>query len=100
MHADNRARHNKIIKERNRRIAEELNRKLFDYKLERGCADCGERDPTVLEFDHLRDKAALVSVLARSTQRWDRLLVELEKCEVVCANCHRRRTAQRAHDIR
>ena len=49
---------------------------------------------TVLEFDHLRDKTSNVSYLIGSGQL-KRVKQEIAKCEVVCANCHRRRTARR-----
>ena len=68
--------------------------KLHHYKQERGCADCGENDPVVLEFDHLRDKVDNVAALV-TRWSWKRLLTEIEKCDVVCANCHRRRTHKR-----
>jgi 5-methylcytosine-specific restriction endonuclease McrA len=58
------------------------------------CSDCGERDPVVLEFDHVRDKRFSIGAeIAR--QPWQALLDEMAKCDVVCANCHRRRTARR-----
>src|SRR3546814_8531418 len=63
------------------------------------CVDCGETDPVVLEFDHLRDKVGNVSAMVHSNELW-RLVDEIEKCEVVCANCHRRRTARRANTYR
>jgi len=58
------------------------------------CADCGESDIVVLEFDHQRDKVADVSLLARDGYSLDKIKREIDKCEVVCANCHRRRTAK------
>ena len=63
------------------------------------CVDCGERDPVVLEFDHLRDKAFAIGP-ALSRRSWQSILEEIEKCEVVCANCHRRRTSRRRGSLR
>jgi hypothetical protein len=60
------------------------------------CIDCGERDPVVLEFDHLGTKRAEVSTLVRRGVRLPVVAVEIARCDVVCAACHRRRTAQRA----
>lgn len=57
--------------------------------------DCGEADPVVLEFDH-RDratKAGYVTMLAMR-KAWRKVLEEIAKCEVRCANCHRERTAR------
>lgn len=77
----------------------EQTRRLIDYFTEYPCADCGEADPIVLEFDHLRDKSFAIGT-ALTRYGWDKILAEIEKCEVVCANCHRRRTAQRRGAIR
>lgn len=64
-----------------------------DIKLARGCKDCGYcGHPDALEFDHLRDKKFTI---AEGRRNVDKLLEEIEKCEVVCANCHRIRTANR-----
>lgn len=61
---------------------------------EQGCVDCGEDDPLVLEFDHLKDKKFNITRGLRE-RSWEAVLDEIAKCEVVCANCHRRRTAKR-----
>ena len=72
---------------------------LIDYFRSHPCTDCGETDPVVLEFDHLRDK--LFNVTQKLVDRpWQAILDEIEKCEVVCANCHRRRTARRRGALR
>lgn len=66
-------------------------------KVAAGCADCGYNAHAIaLDFDHLGDdKDAGVSVLVHNRARWSRVAAEIAKCEVVCANCHRVRTATR-----
>lgn len=64
---------------------------VVDYFKLHPCVDCGETDPIVLEFDHLRDKKYNVSQLI--TGSFETLVFEIQKCEVRCANCHRRKTA-------
>jgi hypothetical protein len=68
---------------------------LLGYLRQHPCAICGEDDPVVLDFDHLRDKLRDVTVIAM-LGGWADLLAELEKCRVLCANCHRRETATQA----
>jgi hypothetical protein len=72
---------------------------LIAFFRARPCADCGEDDPLVLEFDHLADKTFNITkgITAHS---WQAVRDEIAKCDVVCANCHRRRTASRAGSIR
>jgi hypothetical protein len=67
---------------------------LRAYLHEHPCVDCGETDVVVLEFDHRRDKTKAISVLLSLGHEWDRIREEISKCEVRCANCHRRRTAR------
>lgn len=58
--------------------------------------DCGEDDPVVLQLDHVRGiKTATINYLLNGARSFERLVVEVAKCEVVCANCHFRRTAKR-----
>ena len=73
---------------------------LIDYLRHHPCTDCGESDIVVLEFDHLRDKLMDVSVLSTGGYSLEKVKREIDKCEVVCANCHRRRTAKRAGSYR
>ena len=57
--------------------------------------DCGANDPRVLEFDHRDPNTKLdhVTSLARRGAAWARIEAEIAKCDIRCANCHRRRTA-------
>ena len=64
------------------------------------CSDCGESDFVVLEFDHLRGKNENIGRMARNGVRHARLRAEVDRCEIVCANCHRKRTRLRLRDAR
>lgn len=68
---------------------------ITNYLKEHPCVDCGESDLVVLEFDHVRGvKRASLSYLANTAASLDSLRKEIAKCEVRCANCHRRKTAK------
>ena len=89
------------IRKRGHRLRDRNRTLILSYLLEHPCVDCGEPDPVVLDFDHVRGrKVANVSFLVFRLKTWAVILEEIEKCEVVCANCHRRRTAQRANSFR
>jgi hypothetical protein len=79
--------------------AEERMVYLIDFFRSHPCVDCGESDPMVLEFDHVGVKKFNVAKGLRD-RPWQSALDEIEQCEVVCANCHRRRTASRGGFIR
>lgn len=58
------------------------------------CIDCGERDIEVLDFDHVRGiKKENIAYMIRKYSL-EMLKDEIGKCEVRCANCHRRKTAR------
>lgn len=63
---------------------------VLAYLKDHPCVDCGEVDPIVLEFDHVRDKVFNIS--QASGYGLDRIKEEIDKCEVRCANCHRQKT--------
>ncbi|WP_142386982.1 hypothetical protein [Mycobacterium hubeiense] len=64
------------------------------------CVDCGEDDPVVLEFDHVTGiKLRDVGSMARAGWNLDAIRAEIDKCEVRCANCHRRVTARRRLEV-
>lgn len=70
---------------------------VLKYLLEHSCVDCNEKDPVVLEFDHVRGvKLFSISSGIRRGKSISDLTKEIAKCEVRCANCHRRITAIRS----
>jgi hypothetical protein len=90
-------RHAIEIRPRKRARTEAQRVKNSDFVLEHlathPCVDCGEPDVVVLEFDHVRGKKLeSVSALACAGVSMQRVVAEIAKCVVRCANCHRRRT--------
>ncbi len=98
-YAANKQRYIDQAAERKRRVGRERWAYLIDFFAANPCSDCGETDPLVLEFDHLEDKAFDISQ-GLISRPWTVVLDEVAKCDVVCANCHRRRTAQRGGFMR
>jgi hypothetical protein len=81
---------------RNRLYRQETHRRVFEYLSAHPCLDCGESDPIVLDFDHIesKTKVAAVSEMISGLKSWKLISQEIQKCEVRCANCHRRKTAK------
>jgi hypothetical protein len=75
---------------------------IRQLKVDRGCTDCGyNENHAALEFDHLNgresDRDTVAQLMGKSINR---IMKEIAKCEVVCANCHRIRTFTRLQDSR
>ncbi len=64
------------------------------YLAKTPCVVCGETDPVLLEFDHIRGKDNNITDLIRLNVSLPRLQAEIEKCQVLCVNCHKRKTAK------
>lgn len=78
------------------RMYERRRRLVQDIKLARGCADCGYREHAeALDFDHRPGTTKLFSLSKMHGHSLEAVLAEVEKCDIVCANCHRVRTAER-----
>lgn len=67
---------------------------LLEFLSQQSCKDCGEKDPIVLEFDHRvpNNKFKQVSRMLSGHYSWETILKEINKCDIRCANCHRRKT--------
>jgi hypothetical protein len=73
--------------------------RLYSYLSTHPCVDCSEADIRLLEFDHVRGhKAANISRLLTQGCNWSTIEAEIAKCEIRCANCHRKRTFERDGD--
>lgn len=72
---------------------------LCKYLEGKSCSHCPENDPLVLEFDHLRDKKGNISNLVNQGN-WNIVLQEIEKCQLLCANCHNRKTAKEKNHLK
>jgi hypothetical protein len=82
------------IRVRVARVKVEVRQAVWDYLLTHPCVDCGESDPVVLEFDHVRgEKRDAVQELVGDGHTLRIVMAEIAKCDVRCANCHRRKTA-------
>ena len=67
---------------------------VLEYLYSHPCSKCGETDPIVLEFDHIRGKEEEIARLITNGASIDRLEKEMRRCQVLCSNCHRRKTAK------
>ena len=69
-----------------------LQKRVTQYKKAQICGRCGFSDWRALDFHH-RDpqnkKANLAHIGLHKGWAWERIVEEIEKCEIICANCHR-----------
>jgi hypothetical protein len=82
-------------KERRNRVRSEAREYVNSVKSSSECVDCGEDDPRVLDFDHVRGKGKTVNRLVNEGASIDRIKAEINLTEVRCANCHRIKTEER-----
>lgn len=100
MYAEKGEQYAKMLASNNARRAR--NAAYIDAQKARPCTDCGVQYPSyVMQFDHLEDheKEAVISRLRSSTASLERVIAEIAKCEVVCANCHAERTFGRRRRV-
>lgn len=83
-------------KDRERKRADNNRKLIEEYKLSNGCVDCGYNEhPAALEFDHLPGYIKVKTVASFCYSAWAKIQEEIDKCEVVCSNCHSIRSASR-----
>lgn len=87
-----------IARSKERNKAQRIRNRAFVARVKSffSCVDCGESDPSVLDFDHIRGKKKNnVSDMASCSYSISSIKNEIRKCEVRCSNCHRKATKQR-----
>ena len=68
---------------------------LQQYKMEKCCSVCGYNEiPQALEFDHIDRSKKKFGMNKAYKYKWSTIMEELEKCVILCANCHRKKTVE------
>lgn len=60
---------------------------IVNLKAQVGCK-CGEYNPIVLDFHHMKNDKKIRMANAHR-HKWEIILNEIQRCEILCANCHR-----------
>ena len=85
-----------IYKAKAKERKESLKQWVRNYKLSLACANCGETYVECLDFHHRdpKEKDFTVSQMALQGFSIERIQEEIAKCDILCANCHRRLHAE------
>lgn len=77
-------------------LARQRKRSYIQEQKQKPCTDCGEEYPYyVMDFDHREDNK-LFNVSKMVAKSWNQIYTEIAKCDLVCSNCHRKRTYLRS----
>ena len=69
---------------------------IMDALKDLPCMDCGRAfPPECMDYDHRPGEIKVANVSWMKGRRWERVLAEIAKCDLICANCHRIRTKKR-----
>ena len=87
-HAKRPGHKHKLAKKRRKNLLEDLRR----YKSDKGCMCCDETTAICLELHHLNpeEKELHPADMVSNGWAWERMMKEVAKCVVLCANCHRK----------
>lgn len=94
---NNKEQRNKAVARNVKRLRAKRAKIVAEYK-GKPCLDCGKLYPSyVMDFDHRPGEKKLGDIcrLLQQGWSWERMKTEMDKCDVVCSNCHRERTHQR-----
>jgi len=68
----------------------EINRKLKTEAKKNGCVTCGENHPAALDFHHIDKNTKYKSISKMGEHPPTQVQKEINKCIVLCSNCHRK----------
>jgi hypothetical protein len=80
-----------MLKRNNKKRWTENTARVNAMKSVRGCLDCGENHPAVLQFHHRDGLQGGKRLNKFYYGSWSVLEIEMAKCDILCANCHLKR---------
>lgn len=67
--------------------------KLFEIKAKTPCFDCGKKfHPCCMDYHHVNRASKKFQISSGWSRNFKKVIQEIKKCILVCANCHRIRT--------
>jgi hypothetical protein len=92
--------HKEEVIERRKKRQLEMHNWFRQYKSTLYCMDCGVSHPAVLQFHHRNraDKSFTISSVISRASSIKQIVNEIEKCDVVCVNCHTKRHWRETHE--
>jgi hypothetical protein len=86
----NRKKHQELVAKTKVIRRQERAKIISEYKIK--CSRCPENHPAALDFHHRNPKEKLTNIAFISSLGWSKenLIKEIEKCDVICSNCHRK----------
>lgn len=86
---ENKEKHKSVIFKRNKSIIKRNTEYVNKIKLN-GCVYCEEKEPCCIDFHHIKGKKYPISRLVKQGYSIETIDKEIEKCILVCSNCHRK----------
>lgn len=91
-YVNNKDHHLRNVKTRKHEVRDLARNYVWEYLSSHPCVECGEADPVVLEFHHRSGKDKAISEMVAAGFSIATIQAEIDKCDVLCANCHRKKT--------
>jgi 5-methylcytosine-specific restriction endonuclease McrA len=90
------ARYRERAKIRRTMLRTEFRTNMLKYLDKKSCELCGETDIRTFEFDHIipAEKSFSISQAVSLGHSWGDVTEEMKKCRILCANCHKKQTAE------